>query len=120
MNWVKVICICELHVFFHQYIADFREERSGNVVLLMSALTNSKPEVDNYVLRQIAGQGSRKTFSEPFLPQSENKNCRSADRVLRTRQTLFTDISDWRNRKLLRQPVKMSGNCGLSGLTPYL
>ena len=48
MNWVKMICVWEL--FFHQYIADLRDERSENVVLLMSALRDSQPEVDNYVL----------------------------------------------------------------------
>ena len=50
VNWVKVICVCELHVFFHQYVADLREVKSENVVLLMSALRNSQPEVENYVL----------------------------------------------------------------------
>ena len=53
MNFVKVICVCELHVFFHQYVADLRDERSEtvvllmsalNVVLLMSALRDSQPE----------------------------------------------------------------------------
>ena len=51
MNWVKMICVWELHVFFHQYVADLRDERSENVVLLMSALRDSQPEVDNYVLQ---------------------------------------------------------------------
>ena len=27
-NWVKVICACELHVFFHQYIVDIRERQA--------------------------------------------------------------------------------------------
>ena len=55
VNWVKVICVCELHIFFHQYVVDIRDERSENVVLLMSALRDSKPEVENYV-RQSAGR----------------------------------------------------------------
>ena len=29
---VKVISVCSLHVFFHQYVADLREERSENVL----------------------------------------------------------------------------------------
>ena len=57
VNWVKVICVCELHVFFHQYIADLREERSDNVVLLMSVLRNSQPEVENYVLQSASQTG---------------------------------------------------------------
>ena len=31
MNWVKVTCVCELHIFFHQYVADLREGRSENI-----------------------------------------------------------------------------------------
>ena len=57
MNWVKVICVCELNVFFHQYVADLPEERSENVVLLMSALRNSQPEVENYVLQSAIRTG---------------------------------------------------------------
>ena len=57
VNCVKVICVCELHVLFHQYVADLREERSENVVLLMSALRNSKPEVENYVLQSAIRTG---------------------------------------------------------------
>ena len=29
---VKVISVCRLHIFFHQYVADLREERSENVL----------------------------------------------------------------------------------------
>ena len=29
---VKVISVCRVHVFFHQYVADLREERSENVL----------------------------------------------------------------------------------------
>ena len=47
----KVISVCRIHVFFHQYVADLRDERSENVVLLMSALKESQPEGDNYVLQ---------------------------------------------------------------------
>ena len=50
-NFVMVIYVCELHVFFHQYVADIRDKRSENVVLLMSALRDSQPEVENYVLQ---------------------------------------------------------------------
>ena len=57
MNWVKVICVCELHVFFHQYVVDLRDERSENVVLLMSALRDSKPEVENYVCQSAGRTG---------------------------------------------------------------
>ena len=35
---VKVISVCRLHVFFHQYVADLREERSENVLRTVSAL----------------------------------------------------------------------------------
>ena len=32
VKWVKVIlCICELHVFLHQYVVDLREGRSENI-----------------------------------------------------------------------------------------
>ena len=34
---VKVISICRLHVFFHQYVADLREERSENILRIVSA-----------------------------------------------------------------------------------
>ena len=34
---VKVISVCRLHVFFHQYVADLREERSENVFRTVSA-----------------------------------------------------------------------------------
>ena len=57
VNWVKVICVCELHVFFHQYVVDLRDERSENVVLLMSALKDSKPEVENYVCQSAGRTG---------------------------------------------------------------
>ena len=57
VNFVKVICVCELHVFFHQYVADLRDERSKNVVLLMSALRDSQPEGENYVLQSAIRTG---------------------------------------------------------------
>ena len=34
---VKVISICRVHVFFHQYVANLREERSENVLSTVSA-----------------------------------------------------------------------------------
>ena len=34
---VKVISVCRVHVFFHQYVADLREERSENVLRTVSA-----------------------------------------------------------------------------------
>ena len=34
---VKVISVCRLHVFFHQYVADIRDERSENVLRTVSA-----------------------------------------------------------------------------------
>ena len=57
VNFVKVICVYELHVFFHQYVADLRDERSENVVLLMSALRDSQPEGENYVLQSAIQTG---------------------------------------------------------------
>ena len=57
MNFVKVICVCELYVFFHQYVADLRDERSENVVLLMSALRDSQPEGENYGLQSAIRTG---------------------------------------------------------------
>ena len=57
MNFVKVICVCELYAFFHQYIVDLRDERSENIVLLMSALRDSQPEGDNYVFQSAIRTG---------------------------------------------------------------
>ena len=57
VNWVEVICVWELHIFFHQYVANLRDKKSENVVLLMSALTDSQPEVDNYVLQSACRTG---------------------------------------------------------------
>ena len=37
MILVKVISVCRVHVFFHQYVADLREERSENVLRTVSA-----------------------------------------------------------------------------------
>ena len=34
---VKVISVCRLHVFFHQYVADLRERKSENVLRTVSA-----------------------------------------------------------------------------------
>ena len=34
---VKVISVCRVHVFFHQYVADLQEERSENVLRTVSA-----------------------------------------------------------------------------------
>ena len=34
---MKVISVCRVHVFFHQYVADLREERSGNVLRTFAA-----------------------------------------------------------------------------------
>ena len=36
VNWVKAICVCELHVFFHQYVVDLREGRSENIFRTVS------------------------------------------------------------------------------------
>ena len=36
VNWVKVICVCELYVFFHQYVVDLREGRSENIFRTVS------------------------------------------------------------------------------------
>ena len=33
---VKVICVYELHVFFHQYVADIRERKSENIFRTVS------------------------------------------------------------------------------------
>ena len=37
VNFVKVISVCRLHVFFHQYVADLREVRSENVLRTVAA-----------------------------------------------------------------------------------
>ena len=64
-TWIlgKVISVCRIHVFFHQYVADLRDERSENVLLLMSALKDSQPEGENYVLQSAI----RKEKSENVL-----------------------------------------------------
>ena len=36
MNWVKVICVWALHVFFHQYVVDIREGRLENIFRTVS------------------------------------------------------------------------------------
>ena len=53
-NFVKVICA---YVFFHQYVANLRDERLENVVLLMSALRDSQPDGENYVLQSAIQTG---------------------------------------------------------------
>ena len=67
VNFMKVICVCELYVFFHQYVADLRDERSENVVLLMSALRDSQQEGENYVLQSAIRTGkSENIFRNRF------------------------------------------------------
>ena len=75
MNFVMVICVCEFHVFFHQYVVDLRDERSENVVLLMSALRDSQPEGENYVLQSASRTGKsenifRTVFASPLMRRS--------------------------------------------------
>ena len=36
VNWVKVICVCALHVFFHQYVVDIREGRLEKIFRTVS------------------------------------------------------------------------------------
>ena len=35
-NWAKVICVCALHVFFHQYVVDLQERRLENIFRTVS------------------------------------------------------------------------------------
>ena len=81
MNFVMVICVCEFHVFFHEYVADLRDERSENVVLLMSALRDSQPEGDNYVLQSAIRTGKSenifRTVSTSPLVFNMTVMCRS-------------------------------------------
>ena len=52
-----------LRGYFHQYVEDLRDERSENVVLPMSALKDSQPDGENYVLQSAI----RKEKSEKVL-----------------------------------------------------
>ena len=93
VNFVKVICVCELHVFFHQYVADLRDERSENVVLLMSALRDSQPEGENYVLQSAIRTGKSenifRTVSTSPLVFNMIVMCRSVGQL----QPLTTVVS---------------------------
>ena len=81
VNFVKVICVCELHVFFHQYVAYLQDERSENVVLLMSALRDSQPEGENYVCQSAIqtekSQNNFRTVSTSPLVFNITVMCRS-------------------------------------------
>ena len=45
-NWVKVICACELHVFFHQYVVQLRERRLQNIFRTVSTSDSEQdPEI---------------------------------------------------------------------------
>ena len=44
-NWVKVICVCTLHVFFHQYVVDLRERRLENIFRTVST-SDSEQELE--------------------------------------------------------------------------
>ena len=88
---VKVISVCRIHVFFHQYVANLRDERSENVVLLMSALKDSKPEGENYVLQSAI----RKEKSEKVL------------RTFATSPVIF-DIASCRTSGVIAVPLESS------------
>ena len=46
VNWVKVICVCALHVFFHQYVLDLREGRLENIFRTVStSIREQDPEI---------------------------------------------------------------------------
>ena len=46
VNWVKVICVCVLHVFFHQYVVDIREGRLENIFRTVStSIREQDPEI---------------------------------------------------------------------------
>ena len=51
MILVKVICVSELHVFFHQYVADIRERKSENVFRTVS----TSPLVFNMTVMRTSG-----------------------------------------------------------------
>ena len=88
INWGKVICVWELHVFFHQYVADLRDERSGKVVLLMSALRDSQPEVDHYVPQSAFQTVKSENVLVPTPPDTEQQ-CRQLQhfRMCRTSES---------------------------------
>ena len=78
-------------VFFHQYVADLRDERSENVVLIMSALKDSQPEGENYVLQSAI----RKEKSEKVL------------RTFATSPVIF-DIASCRTSGVIAAPPESS------------
>ena len=46
VNWVKVICVCTSHVFFHQYVVDLREGRLENIFRTVStSISEQDPEI---------------------------------------------------------------------------
>ena len=49
---VKVICVCELHVFFHQYVADIRERKSEKIFRTVS----TSPLVFNMTVMRRSGE----------------------------------------------------------------
>ena len=42
---MKVICVCALHVFFHQYVVDLRERRLENIFRTVST-SDSEQELE--------------------------------------------------------------------------
>ena len=45
-NWVKVICVCALHVFFYQYVVDLRERSLENIFRTVStSISEQDPEI---------------------------------------------------------------------------
>ena len=42
---MKVICVCALHVFFHQYVVDLRERRLENIFRTIST-SESEQELE--------------------------------------------------------------------------
>ena len=51
---VKVISVCGLHVFFHQYVADLRERKSENVFRTVS----TSPLVFNMTVMRTSGDAA--------------------------------------------------------------
>ena len=75
MNWVKVICVWQLGVIFHQYVADLRDEGSGSADLLASAMRDSQTGVGDCVPQPTYQTVKPETVLLPLPPDAEQQ-CR--------------------------------------------
>ena len=75
MNWVKVICVWQLGVIFHQYVADLRDEGSGSADLLASAMRDSQSGVGDCVPQPTYQTVKPETVLLPLPPDAEQQ-CR--------------------------------------------